>query len=108
MAFAPAARKYRPTDLVDLAESRFKGLTEEMTMLRVYMRGVIEQSSSASSLSESIEVLRAGLPVAMAAASLTRMARTQKYLDGSGTTLEGLSEILAEANEKLRREGVHE
>jgi hypothetical protein len=76
------------------------------------MRGVIEQCgstpSSASSLEESIEVLRAGLPVSLAAASLTRMARTQKFLDGSGQTLEGLSELLAQVDEQQRREGVHE
>jgi hypothetical protein len=35
----------------------------------------------------------AGLPVTMAAASLTRMARTQKYLDGSVQILEGLRQI---------------
>jgi hypothetical protein len=63
------ARKFRPTDLVDLAESKFIGLNEEITMLRVFMRGVIEQSSSASTLSESIEVLRV---LSLAAASLTR------------------------------------
>ena len=103
------ARKYRLADLEDLAECNFKGLNEEMTMLRVFMRGVIEQAGStpysASSLAESIEVLRV---LAMAAASLTRMARTQKFLDGNGNQIEGLSEILAGVREKLQREGVHE
>ncbi len=98
------ARKYRASDLEDLADCKFTGLKEEMTMLRVYMRSVIEQSSNASSLEESIDVLRV---LAMAAASLTRMARTQKFLDGSGQTLEGLSELLAEVNEQQSREGVH-
>jgi hypothetical protein len=98
------ARKYRQADLEDLADCKFTGLKEEMTMLRVYMRSVIEQSSSASSLEESIDVLRV---LAMAAASLTRMARTQKFLDGSGQTLEGLSELLAQVNEQQSREGVH-
>jgi len=36
------------------------------------------------------------------------MARTQKFLDSGGATIEGLSEILVEVNEKLRKEGVHE
>ncbi len=73
------------------------------------MRGVIEQCgftpSGAGSLEEFIDVLRV---LAMAAASLTRMARTQKYLDGSGQTLEGLSELLAQVDKQQRREGVHE
>jgi len=47
------ARKFRQTDLVDLAESKFTGLNEEITMLRVFMRGVIEQSSSATTLTAS-------------------------------------------------------
>ena len=102
------ARKYRTSDLEDLADCKFSGLKEEMTMLRVFMRGVIEQSgstpSSAGSLEESIEVLRV---LSLAAASLTRMARTQKYLDGGGQTLEGLSELLAQVDEQQRREGVH-
>jgi len=73
------------------------------------MRGVIEKSSDASTLAEALEVLKAGLPVSLAAASLTRMARTQKYLDGTGLdSIEGFSEMLAEVNAKLRREGVHE
>jgi len=75
-------------------------------MLRVFMRGVIEQSSSASSLSESIEVLRV---LSLAAASLTRMARTQKYLDSGGL---GSSDLLHTALEEIRleleKEGVHE
>ena len=98
------ARKYRLADLEDLAECNFKGLNEEMTMLRVFMRGVIEQSSSATSLSESIEVLRV---LSLAAASLTRMARTQKFLDANRNTMEGLNELLRQDNEKLRMEGVH-
>jgi hypothetical protein len=101
------ARKFRQTDLVDLAESKFKGLNEEITMLRVFMRGVIEQSSSAISLSESIEVLRV---LSLAAASLTRMARTQKYLEGSGGfgSLEELATLIEETRLELQKEGLHQ
>ena len=49
----------------------------------------------------------AGLPVTMAAASLTRMARTQKYLDGSVQILEGLRQLLAQVNEQPLREGAY-
>ena len=98
------ARRYRQADLEDLADCKFTGLKEEMTMLRVFMRGVIEQSSSVGSLEESIEVLRV---LAVAAASLTRMARTQKFLDGSGQTIEGLSELLAEVTKEQGWGDVH-
>jgi hypothetical protein len=75
-------------------------------MLRVFMRRVIEQSSSASSLSESIEVLRV---LSLAAASLTRMARTQKYLDsgdGFWVPTELLHTALEEVHAELEKEGV--
>ena len=82
-----------------------------MIMIRVYMRSVIEKRgllpSDASTLAESMEVLAPGLPVSLAAASLIRMARVQKYLDVAGkgdwTTLEELSQLIAETNEKLPR-----
>ncbi len=99
------ARKFRSTDLVDLAESEFKGLKEEMTMLRVYMRGVIEKSSGVNSLAESIEVLRV---LALAATSLTRMAKTQEFLTQGDPDVTEFSRILSETYEKLRIEGVQE
>ncbi len=76
-------------------------------MWRVYLHGVIEQSSSSSSVSESIEVLRV---LSMAATSLTRMAHTQKYLEGSGGwgSLEELNPLLEEACTNIQKEGVHE
>ena len=101
------SRKFRQADLEDLAESQFKGLDAEINMLRVFMRRVIEHSSEADNLTDSILVLKV---LSLAAASLTRMARTQKYLTGSGdswSTLEELSTIIKETNEKLRKEGVH-
>jgi hypothetical protein len=92
------ARKYRSSDLEDLAECKFTGLAEEMTMLRVYMRGVIEQSASVSSLSESIEVLRA---LALATASLTRMAKAQKFLEGDPESI--LTEALREVTKDWKK-----
>ena len=73
-------------------------------MLRVFMPRVIEQLSSASSLSESIEVLRV---LSLAAASLTRIARTQKYLDSGGLgSMEELHTALEEVRLEFEKEGV--
>jgi len=71
------------------------------------MGRVIERSSSATSLSESIEILRV---LSLAAASLTRMARTQKYLEGSsgGGSLEELTTLIAETRHEFQKEGVHQ
>ena len=101
------ARKFRHADLVDLADTQFKGLGEEMNMLRVHMRAIIEQSSTAADLLENLEVLRV---LALAATSLARLAKTQKYLEGSGigwSTLAELSALIEETNQKLRTEGLH-
>ena len=99
------ARKFRPADLVDLAESNFKGLEEEMTMLRVYMRSVIEKSPSAASLAESIEILRI---LSLASTSLTRMARTQKYLESGGPDRFQLllDQAITETLEELQNKGL--
>jgi hypothetical protein len=100
------SRKFRQADLDDLAESKFKGLDEEITMLRVFMRRVIERSTDAANLNENILILKV---LALAATSLTRMAKTQKYLQTSGSgwsTLEELSALIKETNEKLTKEGV--
>ena len=101
------ARKFRQADLVDLADTQFKGLNEEMNMLRVHMRTIIEQSANAANLLEYLETLRV---LSLAATSLARLAKTQKYLEGSGigwSTLVELSVLLEETNQKLRTEGVH-
>jgi hypothetical protein len=52
-----------------------------MNMLRVHMRTIFEQSSNAANLMESLETLRV---LALAATSLARLAKTQKYLEGAG------------------------
>ena len=46
----------------------------------------------------------------MAAASLTRMARTQKFLEGSGGwgSLEDLATLIEETRIEFQKEGVHE
>jgi hypothetical protein len=72
------------------------------------MRAILEQSSDAANLLESLEVLRV---LALAATSLARMAKTQKYLENSGagwSTLAELNAMLEEAYQKLHTEGVHE
>ena len=103
------ARKFHQADLVDLADATFKGLDEEMNMLRVYMRTILEQSSTASSLLERLETLRV---LALAATSLARLAKTQKYLEGSRnggpgwSTLAELNAMLEQAYQKIQRDGV--
>jgi hypothetical protein len=105
------ARKFRTTDLVDLADTQFKGLDEEMNMLRVHMRAIIEQSTGAANYMESLETLRV---LSQAATSLARLAKTQKYLEGGKnggpgwSTLAELNALIEEAYEKLHKEGVHD
>ncbi len=99
------ARKFRRADLVDLADTRFRGLSEEINLLRVYMRGVIEKSAEVNSLAEALEVLRA---LSLAATSLTRMTKTHQLLTKGDPDKTELARLINETYEKLHREGVHE
>jgi hypothetical protein len=72
------------------------------------MRTIIEQSANAANLLEYLETLRA---LSLAATSLARLAKTQKYLEGTGaswSTLAELNTMLEEAYQKLRTEGLHD
>jgi hypothetical protein len=93
------ARKFRQINLVDLAGSQFKGLNQEISLLPVFMRRVIENSTAAGHLTGSVLVLKV---FSLAAASLTRIARTQKYLENGSawSCLAGLQAMLEETYHK--------
>ena len=69
------SRRFRSTDLNDLDTHNFSGLQDEITMLRVFIRGVVERSAEVESLDESIYLLRA---LSLATIGLTRLIRTQQ------------------------------
>ena len=58
----------------------FAGLTEEIALLRLYIRRVVELGAATDELHESINLLRA---LSLALASLNRLVKTQVLLAGS-------------------------
>ena len=69
--------RFRQADLADLDQCQFSGLQDEITMLRVYTRRVIELSPDIDDLETAISLLRA---LSLAAIAMTRLIRTQQSI----------------------------
>jgi len=75
------SRQFKKADLVDLESADFIGLKDEITMLRVYIRRVIDLGNDVNDLTQAISLLRV---LCLASASLMRLLKTQ-YLLGAQT-----------------------
>ncbi|MCJ7626317.1 MAG: hypothetical protein MUO76_22730 [Anaerolineaceae bacterium] len=71
------ARKFKPTDLTGIDDFEFSGLDEEITMLRIYIRRVIEMGADVQDLPRAMALLRV---FSLATISLTRLIRTQHII----------------------------
>lgn len=71
------SRKFKHTDLAGLEEIKCLSLTEEITMMRVSIRRVVEQAGAITDPLQSVEMLRA---LAGAASSLARLVRAQALI----------------------------
>jgi hypothetical protein len=67
------ANQFKPADLKDLEKCRDTGLNDEIAMLRVQSRRVIELSSQPQTLSEAAFTLRV---LSLAALTINRLVRT--------------------------------
>ena len=94
------ARKFERADLNDLDSHQFSGLQDEIILLRVFIRRVIELSKDLEDLPEAVSLLRV---LSLASISLTRLLRTQKLLAGDelGDIAAILSEALTEVNKDI-------
>src|SRR5512135_1713917 len=71
------ARQFKKADLAGLENCDFEGLKDEIAMLRIYIRRLIQQGSESSDLYETAGILRI---LCLATTSLTRLIRTQHLL----------------------------
>jgi len=92
------ARAYKSGELSDLDEMLNTGLQDEITMIRVATRRVIDYISDFASPSEAVMTLGA---LGLAATRLATLLRTQKILDGQQSTSTVLSQALAEVVREL-------
>jgi hypothetical protein len=91
--------RYRKVETRDLQNCKFTGLQDEIDLLRVYMRRVVENSPDTANLPELIELLRV---LSLSAATITRLARTQKFLVGeTNEVTEALNQALEELSHEI-------
>src|SRR5512146_2641399 len=79
------SRRFKRTDIKDLDACEFSGLKDEITMLRVYIRRVIEMSNGMQDFYEAMTLLRV---LCLASDSLTRLLKTQNLLITPGSETE--------------------
>jgi hypothetical protein len=82
------------SELVGLPDHNFKGLDEEITLLRVLFRSLVDRIPEAASLPEYISAIRAFCHISLA---LNRMIKTQHFLS------QGTDELSLGIDEAIKR-----
>ena len=90
------SRRFRKSEQTDLETASFTGLQEEIALLRVCIRRVIEWGSRIESFPDALSFLRV---ISLATASLSRLIRTQEGLAGPDA-----NQLLLQAVEEVARE----
>jgi hypothetical protein len=83
------ARQLRSSDIRDLENCQEINLNDEINLIRVYIRRVIELSGQQTNLSETVDLLR---HISLASLCLTRLIRTRTFL-ASNPIIPGTGEI---------------
>jgi hypothetical protein len=92
--------RFKKGETDDLEGYEFSGLQDEIVMMRVLIRRVVERSGDVENLAHAVSLLRA---MSLASISLTRLIRTHHWISqtegGSQKLLnEALSEVIEEMN----------
>ena len=74
------SRHFKKIDLTDLDQSTQVGLQDEISMLRVFIRRILELGCAVDDLSEALGLLRT---LSLATATLTRLIKTQHWLSSN-------------------------
>jgi hypothetical protein len=93
------ARQFRRAEIKDLQNLKTVELSDEISMLRVFMRRIVEKSNPDAPISEDIEILRV---LSVAALSLSRLIRSQLVVTQS-TFKDSLDDILKEVWDDMKR-----
>ena len=92
------SRQMDTLELLEFDDQGAKGLQDEITMLRLYIRRVLSLAGRTQTLRESLDTVRA---ISLAATSLTRLLKAHKLLYGPPDELEALiNQAIAEVNEE--------
>lgn len=71
------SRQYKPADLTELDQAQYATLDQEIELLRVSIRRLIEMESQPQTIPEAADQLRT---VCLAFQTLTSLVRTQSFL----------------------------
>jgi len=92
------AHQFKPADIKDLEKTQYSGLIDEIAMLRVQARRVIELSGQAENLQEAAFTLRV---LCLATLSINRLIRTQFII---GAQSDPMQDALAVALQQVTGE----
>jgi hypothetical protein len=91
--------KNAKADLDDLDAGEFSGLQDEITLLRVFTRRVVDLGQDVDRLDEALSLLRG---LCLAATTLTRLLKTQHILaSGDDDVTRAIRQALDELHETL-------
>ncbi len=95
------SRRFRKSEMDDLEGTSFTGLRDEIAVLRVCIRRIIEWGASIQTFSDAMTFLRV---VSLATGSLSRLVRTQQAIGGSDLE----SEIIQAITEVGHEMGIYD
>ena len=79
------ARRFPKTELADLENHNFTGLAEEIALMRLLIRRLVEQTRDLTDLNQTLLLVRA---VCLAAGNLNRLLKTHQLLSSASSDLE--------------------
>ena len=76
-------RRFNQTDLADLESTDYHGLMEEIAIIRLYARRLIELDNPSADISQVANILRI---LCLASITITRLVKTSQYLQSDGNS----------------------
>ena len=93
------SRRFSPTDLKDLEDCDSPGLQDEITLLRIFIRRLVDIAYDAPTIENFIDTSRI---LILGISSLNRMVKTQKLVFGNLSQLDSaLTQALREIGEAI-------
>lgn len=76
-------RRFNPTDLADVESTDYHSLMEEIAIIRLYARRLIELDNPSADVSQVANILRI---LCLASITITRLVKTSQFLQSDGNS----------------------
>jgi hypothetical protein len=93
---------FRKVDVAALEHCQFSGLADEIGLLRLYIRRVVQMGAEHNDFYETLNLLRL---LCMAAATLTRLVKTQRLLAGEDDVSLAIRQAIEQVHQELVASG---